>query len=137
MYTIVSWPEVQELMDKPGFEENASLVVNEQLLDIHGSSAYFVKEAWLIEIELEKEEEDEEKEFNFYIDQKVSVFVRSYFDIFAKTREEAVKEAIEAIEKDTYLDFYETDYLYETEEYLGPTEIIDVDTEETVYIKDK
>lgn len=37
-YTVVPWPESQELMDKEWFDEEAILDVE----CIHGSSAYFV-----------------------------------------------------------------------------------------------
>ena len=41
-YTIICWPEIQEYMDKEGFEENSSLITNDLLVDLYGSSAYFV-----------------------------------------------------------------------------------------------
>ena len=42
MYKIVYWPEVQELMDKPGWEENSYPVISDDILN-----AYFVNIYWL------------------------------------------------------------------------------------------
>lgn len=47
MYTIVTWPKVQELMDQPGFSENSYLANDERALNEFGSSAYFVDINWL------------------------------------------------------------------------------------------
>lgn len=46
LYTVVTWPDVQYLMDKEGFEENSHLINDEKGLDKYGSSAYFVNFAW-------------------------------------------------------------------------------------------
>lgn len=46
-YKIIEWPEVQYLMDKPGFEEHSYLINDEKGLDDFGSSAYFVESEWL------------------------------------------------------------------------------------------
>lgn len=46
-YTIICWPEIQEYMDKEGFEENSSLITNDLMVDLYGSSAYFVSITWL------------------------------------------------------------------------------------------
>ena len=46
-YTIICWPEIQEYMDKEGFEENSSLITNDLLVDLYGSSAYFVSITWI------------------------------------------------------------------------------------------
>lgn len=43
-YTIVLWPEIQELMDKEGYKENVFL--GEQLSDEY-QSVYFVNKNWL------------------------------------------------------------------------------------------
>ena len=45
-YVIVTWPEIQELIDKEGFEENIYLVNDDKGLNDFGSSAYFVNEKW-------------------------------------------------------------------------------------------
>lgn len=50
MYRLIEWPDVQELMDIPGFEKNACLANDEEFLEentITRSSAYFVKQEWL------------------------------------------------------------------------------------------
>ena len=46
-YVVVTFPEVQHLMDKEGFEENAYLINDEHGIEEFGSSAYFVDEDWL------------------------------------------------------------------------------------------
>lgn len=40
-FTVICWPEVQELMEEEDFYENAALA------NIYGSSAYFVRKSWL------------------------------------------------------------------------------------------
>ena len=42
-YTVVTWPEVQLLMDLEGFREHSYLISDEPGLDDFGSSAYFVE----------------------------------------------------------------------------------------------
>ena len=46
-YEIVTWPEIQALMDLEGFRENAFLVNDEKGMEAFGSSAYFVSSEWL------------------------------------------------------------------------------------------
>lgn len=46
-FVVVQWPESQELMDKPGFEENCFLINDDNGLNKFGSSAYFVNKQWL------------------------------------------------------------------------------------------
>ncbi len=46
-FVVVSWPESQDLMGKPGFRENSYLVNDDKGMEDFGSSAYFVKEDWL------------------------------------------------------------------------------------------
>lgn len=46
-YTIICWPEIQEYMDKEGFRENSSLILDDYLVDKYGSSAYFVSKTWI------------------------------------------------------------------------------------------
>jgi hypothetical protein len=47
-FIIITWPEIQDYMDKPGFEENSCLINEEPFLSEYGSSAYFVRESWAI-----------------------------------------------------------------------------------------
>ena len=46
-YTIICWPEIQEYMDKEGFDKNSSLILDDYLIDKYGSSAYFVSRTWI------------------------------------------------------------------------------------------
>lgn len=52
-WTVVQWPEIQNLMDLEGFEDNAYLINDEKGLNNFGSSAYFVNENWLKTLNLE------------------------------------------------------------------------------------
>ena len=47
LYEIIQWPEIQDLMEKDGFNENAYLVNDENGINEYGSSAYFVSKEWL------------------------------------------------------------------------------------------
>lgn len=46
-YTVVMWPEIQELMGLDGFRENSYLINDDKGIDKFGSSAYFVDVDWL------------------------------------------------------------------------------------------
>jgi hypothetical protein len=46
-YEIIVWPEIQELMELDGFEDNSYLINDEKGLEEFGSSAYFVNTKWL------------------------------------------------------------------------------------------
>ena len=46
-YKLISWPEVQELMEREGFQEHSSLAYE---TDKFGSQAYFIELQWLKEI---------------------------------------------------------------------------------------
>lgn len=50
-YVVITWPYSQDLMDKPGFEENSYLVNDEKGMRDFGGSAYFVDEDWLDSLE--------------------------------------------------------------------------------------
>ncbi len=50
LYKVVQWPDIQELMDKPGFEDNSYLINDDKGLDDFGSSAYFINLRWLEEL---------------------------------------------------------------------------------------
>ena len=47
LYEIIQWPEIQALMEKDGFQDNAYLINDEQGINEYGSSAYFVNKEWL------------------------------------------------------------------------------------------
>lgn len=49
-YEVITWPEVQELMELDGFRENSYLINDEKGMEDFGSSAYFVSVNWLINI---------------------------------------------------------------------------------------
>lgn len=44
-YVIVGWPDIQELMDEEGFEDNAALITPNNNIGI-GSSTYLVDKEW-------------------------------------------------------------------------------------------
>lgn len=48
-YIIVDWSEIQDIMDEPDFEENATLINPNDYLDI-GSSTYLVNKEWYNEV---------------------------------------------------------------------------------------
>lgn len=48
-HIVVTWPEVQKLMDLEGFDDNSNLINNDKGLEDYGSSAYFVDVDWLYE----------------------------------------------------------------------------------------
>lgn len=53
-YIIIDWPEIQDIMDEPTFEENATLINPNDYLGI-GSSTYLVNKQWYNEVtKLEK-----------------------------------------------------------------------------------
>lgn len=45
-FIIVTWPDIQDYMDKDGFDENSCLINEEPFLSEYGSSAYFVRLSW-------------------------------------------------------------------------------------------
>lgn len=47
MYTVITWPDIQEYMEIEGFRENSYLINDEKGINEFGSSAYFVDIDWL------------------------------------------------------------------------------------------
>ena len=47
VFVAICWPDVQELMDEEGFEENSTLIIDGPLYDKYGDSAYMVNLDWL------------------------------------------------------------------------------------------
>lgn len=45
-YEIIGWPDIQDIMDKEGFELNATLIEPNDDMGI-GSSTYLVDKEWL------------------------------------------------------------------------------------------
>ena len=46
MYLVVTWPEVQLYMERPGWEDHSYLVNDDRGIADFGSSAYFVEVEW-------------------------------------------------------------------------------------------
>ena len=64
------------------------------------------------------------KTFNFYEDEKVTIWNRTYFKVEAETQEEANEKVLEAIENGDISDFKHTTskYMYDTVEELSVDE---------------
>ena len=45
-YEIIGWPDIQDIMDEEGFEENSALIDENENIGI-GSSTYLVDKGWL------------------------------------------------------------------------------------------
>ena len=58
------------------------------------------------------------KEFEFTLDEKMTIWNRKQFTIEADTIEEARQKAIELVDNGEEIDFYSSEYLYETEELM-------------------
>lgn len=64
-FTIVQWPEIQNYMEKLGFDENAVLINDEVFCDANGigPSAYMVNVEWMKENSgIHQNEENEQGE---------------------------------------------------------------------------
>lgn len=46
-FIVVTWPDVQDLFEKDGFDENSLLINDGALYDEFGDSAYMVRKSWL------------------------------------------------------------------------------------------
>jgi len=46
VFIVVTWPEVQELFELDGFDENSILINEEGLYNEYGSSAYLIRKTW-------------------------------------------------------------------------------------------
>lgn len=58
------------------------------------------------------------QEFNFTLDEKVNVWNRKQFSIDAETIEEARNKAIELVKNAEDIDFYDSEFVYESEELM-------------------
>ena len=58
------------------------------------------------------------QEFDFILDEKVNVWNRKKFSIEAETKEEANKIALELVKNSEDIDFYDSEYVYESEELM-------------------
>jgi hypothetical protein len=65
---------------------------------------------------------NEKESFTFYIDRKVTIWIRETHEVEAETYEEAEKQMIESFKEDTECDetFVEQETLYDTIEKLEP-----------------
>ena len=54
MYTVICWPDVQELFEVEGFRDHSYLVNDDKGIEDFGSSAYFVDVQWLEGINYEE-----------------------------------------------------------------------------------
>ena len=45
-YTIIGWPDIQDYMDRPGFEENSTIISINEKIGI-GSCTYLISNEWL------------------------------------------------------------------------------------------
>lgn len=46
-FIVIQWPEVQELMEFEGFNENSHLIDFDPLYTEFGDSSFFVRKQWL------------------------------------------------------------------------------------------
>ena len=47
VFVVITWPESQRLLEKPGFVDNSVLINDYPLLEEYGAAAYLVRETWL------------------------------------------------------------------------------------------
>lgn len=45
-YVIIQWPEIQDFIDKLGFDSHSYLINDDKGIEDFGSGAYFVEENW-------------------------------------------------------------------------------------------
>jgi hypothetical protein len=45
-YIVVTWPDIQTIMEMPGFDTHSYLINDEKGYSEFGSSAYFVEKQW-------------------------------------------------------------------------------------------
>ena len=48
-FIVITWPEIQDFMERPGFEENSLLINDGILYEEYGDSAYMVRKEWAIQ----------------------------------------------------------------------------------------
>lgn len=49
LYVPVMWPEIQDLMELEGFQDNSYLINDDKGMNDFGSSAYMINFKWLVE----------------------------------------------------------------------------------------
>lgn len=114
MYEIITWPDIQEIMEKDGFEDNSCLINDDKLLEQYGSSAYFVNQEWLMDIL----DDSDLSYYHFLVLTEVSIIRHKSFSVEATSLEEAKKLAIDGV-KLGFTKYYSTDYEEKTEKVIG------------------
>lgn len=95
-FIVVTWPEVQELFELEGWQENSLLINDMSIYSQYGSSSYMVRESWLRKQEGAPSIEET-------ISNLKSVIQQMEKDV--KYEKEACKEKVREI-KDAYSDCY-------------------------------
>lgn len=62
-FEVICWPDIQDYMDKKGFNQHAELINSERGLDLYGSSAYLVDKEWAEKVD-NGLIEDDDREYN-------------------------------------------------------------------------
>ena len=57
-FVVVTFPSIQSLMELDDFDDNCCLINDEPFLTEYGSSAFFVRESWLIDNHIVLREDD-------------------------------------------------------------------------------
>lgn len=93
-FVVVEWPEIQDLMDLEGFEDNAHLINDERGLDQYGSSAYFVNEEWLKTINELGDDDDDDDTIKQNIADLFSEYGLNIFGKFANEIADAISDEV-------------------------------------------
>ena len=63
-YEIIGWPDIQAIMDVEGFDDNATLIEENDAMGI-GSSTYLVDREWLeLAVNHEDDEDEDDEEYD-------------------------------------------------------------------------
>ena len=95
-FIVVTWPEVQELFELEGWQENSLLINDMPIYSQYGSSSYMVRESWLRKQEGKLPIEET-------ISNPESVIQQMEEDV--KHEKETCKKRVKEA-RDTYSDFY-------------------------------
>jgi len=58
IFIVITFPKVQELMEREGFEENSEIIISSSLIKVYGQSAYFVRLSWINFLNKDNNNED-------------------------------------------------------------------------------
>ena len=86
-FIIITWPEIQDYMDKPKFKENSCLINEEPFFSEYGSSAYFVREFWIGEA-------DKQIELKDYTTEELKAEIKRRAEIARAQKAEEMKNAL-------------------------------------------